>query len=478
MSTTLVYPKTSTQVQPIKRRQTRYMLLLYGGLALLMSLIVIAQASSAYRTAYELFEGIAVVNSTKVDAAEEALQRIANTSQSTADYTALTSDTPLYEQAQNDIFRNFQKYRDQMFILQSNLQSEDEQNAFTVADTYTYSRFWRHVGNLMAQRSDLTAARREYLFADAQLRTRIIPALQRLEAVNFDAMVDAGQRAGTAVSQQVYLLAAFGLALAIGLTALSFWLRGKVRRFITPGLDIALVLGWLLILLMIFDLLALPQQLTSMTDDAYFSVSGASRILVQANQANSAESSAIIDSERTAEWYEQFDLAMKSVALRICGQPDCMQESFKTQGSPYASPSGVAAAQAISTANSEAIDKINPLLARLTYGDEVNSLEDARLAYLDYQAVNVELREKIDSGDTAGAVELNTGVAEGSSQEAFDRFVSAINEVRVVNQQVFDDIWDTQQASLPRNQVLYGVVGYLILMAMIGVGVLHRYREL
>jgi hypothetical protein len=83
---------------------------------------------------------------------------------------------------------------------------DDEKAAFTVADTYTYSRFWRHVGNLMAQRSDLTAARQEYLFADSQLRTRIIPALQRLEALNFDAMVAAGQRAGTEISQQVYLL--------------------------------------------------------------------------------------------------------------------------------------------------------------------------------------------------------------------------------------------------------------------------------
>lgn len=478
MTATIANLKKPTERQSVKRRQTRHMLLIYGGLALLLSLIVIAQSSSAYRTAFDLFQGIAVVNSTKVDAAEEALQRLANTSQATADYTALTSDTPLYEQAQNDIFRNFQKYRDQMFILQSNLQSEDERNAFTVADTYTYSRFWRHVGNLMAQRSDLTAARREYLFADAQLRTRIIPALQRLEAVNFDAMVDAGQRAGTAVSQQVYLLAVFGIALAVGLTALSFWLRGKIRRVLTPGLDIALVLGWVLILLMIVDLLALPQQLTSMTNDAYFSISGASRILVQANQANRAESSAIIDSERTAEWYEQFDAAMESVALRICGQPDCMLTTFTLNGSSVADPSVVNRAEGISPDNAAAIDNVKPLLARLTNGVEVNSLEEARLAYLDYQAVNVALRERIDSGDTTGAVELNTGTADGSSEEAFNRFVNAINEVRVVNQGVFDTIWDTQRESLPRNQVLYGLGGYLILMGLVGIGVLHRYREL
>lgn len=478
MTTNVASLKAPTRRKPVSRRQTRFMLLFYGGLALLLSLVVIAQTSSAYRTAYNLFQGIAVVNSTKVNAAEEALQRLANTSQATADYTALTSDTPLYEQAQNDIFRNFQRYRDQMFVLQSNLQSEDEKAAFTVADTYTYSRFWRHVGNLMAQRSDLAAATQEYLFADAQLRTRIIPALQRLEALNFDAMVAAGQRAGTEISQQVYLLAVFGIVLAIGLTVLSFWLRRKVRRILTPGIDIALVLGWGLVLLMVLNLLALPSQLTQMTNDAYFSISGVSRVLVQANQANRAESSAVIDSDRKANWYKQFDDAVESIGLRICGQPDCMQQTFTAPNNLNINSAAVAGAQSISTANSAVIDNIRPLLAHLTYGDEVLALEKARQAFVDYLAVNAQLRQKIDAGDTRGAVELNTGTADGSSEEAFNRFVSAMNDVRTVNQQVFDDIWNTQRDELPRNQVLYGLAGYLILMGLVVVGVVHRYREL
>jgi len=97
---------------------------------------------------------------------------------------------------------------------------------------------------------------------------------------------------------------------------------------------------------------------------------------------------------------------------------------------------------------------------------------------VDYLAVNSQLRQKIDAGDTKGAVELNTGTADGSSEEAFNRFVSAMDDVRTVNQQVFDDIWNTQRDELPRNQVLYGLAGYLILMGLVVVGVVHRYREL
>jgi hypothetical protein len=155
-----------------------------------------------------------------------------------------------------------------------------------------------------------------------------------------------------------------------------------------------------------------------------------------------------------------------------------MEQPFTLSNSNQVSSQAVVNAQNISADNAAAIDNINPLLARLTYGDEVAALEKARQAYVDYLAVDAQLRQKIDAGNTTGAVELNTGTADGSSEEAFNRFVSAIDEVRTVNQQVFDDIWNTQREILPRNQTLYGLAGYLILMGLVVVGVVHRFREL
>ncbi|MBN8637526.1 MAG: hypothetical protein J0M07_19545, partial [Anaerolineae bacterium] len=87
--------------------QTRVRYALLSGAAVLLTLLTLVQALNAYRTSYELFRGIAEINSTTVDAAENALQYVAQASQSAADYTLLTSDTPLYEQAQNNIFRAF-----------------------------------------------------------------------------------------------------------------------------------------------------------------------------------------------------------------------------------------------------------------------------------------------------------------------------------------------------------------------------------
>src|SRR5262249_61959363 len=118
--------------------QTRNKLLIGGVLALLLSVIVIIQAVNAYNISYSLFRDIAVVNSANVDAAELALEDLASTSQATADYTALTPDNPIFEQSLIAIFRGFESYRDQMFVLKANVQTDAERTAFNVADTYTY----------------------------------------------------------------------------------------------------------------------------------------------------------------------------------------------------------------------------------------------------------------------------------------------------------------------------------------------------
>ena len=77
-------PTPAAALETVRPRlQARFRLLIMGGVATLLALLVIAQASNAYATAYRLFEDIAVRNSTKVDAAEQALQNIASASQAT-----------------------------------------------------------------------------------------------------------------------------------------------------------------------------------------------------------------------------------------------------------------------------------------------------------------------------------------------------------------------------------------------------------
>jgi hypothetical protein len=345
-----------------------------------------------------------------------------------------------------------------------------------VADTYTYSRYWRHISNLMAQRSNVELARKQYLFADDHLRNQIIPSLETLEALNFDGMALTGQQAGSIMASQAFLLALLAIGLAGGLTILSFWLRRKVRRYITPGLDGAMVLAWVVALLMLSNLLSLPEQLRVMISDSYKSISASSRVLVDAGLANRTESTAIIFPERAADWYAAFDNSMALVELRMCGQPGCMTTSDIASGTTDSVDYNLArSARAISAENSAKIGNIVPLLGNVTFRNETATLERARLAYLDYRQTNEQLRSLIDSGDIRGALDLNTG---DTGTGVFNAFVKAIDDERLINRAVFDQVWRQQQAAIPTNQGIYGVIGYLIVMALVVVGVYHRYREL
>jgi len=481
MTTTTAQPRTLPAETPRERRrtlaQTRTRFVALGALAIVLSLFTLVQAFNAYRTSYEVFRGIAEVNSTTVDASERALQYVAQASQAAADYTLLTSDTPLYEQAQNNIFRSFSLYRDELFTLRGNLQSVEEQTAYTTAETFTFSRFWRHVSNLVANRSNDSLARREFLDADNHVRTWITPALQELESLNFDQMVAAGENAGSVIVGQLILFAVPGFALAFLLTYLSFMVRGKVRRYVTPGIDIALVLSYVLVILVTINLADAPNKIDVMINDAYRSVSASARTLVDANLANRAESSLLLDSQNPDSWDVRYRDAMERVVLRLCGQADCTVQTFTTSGDNLRS-GAVSVGQAIAAKDSERIDGIIPLVANVTFSGEATALERARQALQDYQVAHINLRNMIITEDTEGAIQFNTSTDAGTSQEAFNRFADAMEDLRQINRDVFDQTWESQRDALTRNQTLFGLIGYALIVVLLVAGISHRYREL
>jgi hypothetical protein len=210
-----------------------------------------------------------------------------------------------------------------------------------------------------------------------------------------------------------------------------------------------------------------------MTQQAYYSISGASQVLVAGNLANRAESSAIIDVSRAAFWFEQFDNNAALLELRMCGVAGCMAQTFvSTSGNP-----DVAAVQVARAVTSE--DNLDvALIGSVDFPGEAQALENARVAFQDYMVIHRNLQARVEADDLTTAVELNTGTDAGDSEEAYGRFVESIERVQTINRQVFDDIWKQRQVDLPRNRILFGVVGYLLLVVFMVAGVNHRYREL
>ncbi len=480
-----IHPPVATPIPVVERRHfslstlsTRWRLVLGGALAVLLALLALSQSVAAYNTAYGLFSNIAEVSSTTVDASEQALQDLAGTSQAAADYALLSSDTPLYEQAQNNIFRDFSHLRDELFALRNNIQTVDERAVFTIADTYAENRFWRHLMTLVALRSNDEQARQQYLYADDHVRNWISPALSSLESLNYQQMVLSGQQAGTIIAGRIVLLVLPALLVALLVTYLSFQLRRKIHRYLTPGIDAAAVVAWLLLLISFTALSAAPGQLHTMISDSYLSITGSARVLVDANLVNRAESSALLDPENAQAWYGRIDDAVQRVELRMCGQQGCMDKPFTFSSSDEAAAGVVDAARNISTADAATIDGGVPLMANVTFDGETQALEQARLAWADFLKVNAQLRSLIDSGKTADAIQLNTEIGDGTSQEAFNRFAAAMNTERDINRSVFNDVWNSARATLTTNPVLFGIAGYLIVVVLLIVGVYHRFREL
>ncbi|MDX2159988.1 MAG: hypothetical protein SF162_01560 [bacterium] len=456
--------------------QTRVRFALTGLAIMIIALVAMFQASNAYTTTREVFRSITEVNSSLVDASENALQYIAQASQAAADYALLTSDTPLFEQAQNDVFRAFAQYRDEMATLSATLQSDDERAAYTVAETITYSRFWRHVSNLVAQRTNEAVARREYLDADNHVRNWINPALQELERLNYDEMVRAGATAGSVISSQAFRYAVPALAVLFLLGSFSMEVRRKVRRLLTPGVDLALVLSLVLLAVLLTNLNAAPSDLNFMIGNAYRGVSASSRVLVEANLANRAESSALIDPEAVDAWMERFDAAADRIQLRLCGQDECTDSTFVNFTNSL-ERSIVDGALRISAEDSARIDGIAPLAVDVTLLGEGRALEAARIAYNDFIAANTTLRTMIKAGRVEDAILFNTSTDGGTSQEAFLRLEEAINRLITLHRDVFDQTWANVGSTLQRNQQI-AVIGYGAIAILALLGALHRYREL
>jgi hypothetical protein len=229
---------------------------------------------------------------------------------------------------------------------------------------------------------------------------------------------------------------------------------------------------------MLINLVNAPNQLNVMIQDSYRSVSGSSRVLVDANLANRAESSELLDPDRADAWNTLFDNEAQLVELRMCGQVNCTQKSFTSGDADQPNASVVSAANNISPDNSAKIEGIVPLIANVTFSGETAALEQARVAFQDFLTVNTNLRGLVQANRMAEAIDLNTSIDAGKSQDTFNQFVTAINQVRDINHTVFDQVGQSATQTLQANRILFGLGGYLLIGIFLVSGVYHRYREL
>ncbi len=443
-----------------------------------LSVVVASRTLDVYDSAYRMFGGIVQQNSVRVDAVEQALQHIAAVSASTADLSSAAANSATHQSALLTIYAEFAQFRDAMFTLHADLDS-DGQTLYLGVEQAAYNEFWPQIGLAIAaeQNNNISGAKAAYLNADNSLTREIMPGLQQLETTNFAVMKNAEQSAGGVIVSESVVLAGMLLVLAGTLTGLSFWMRSMVRRVITPGIDAAMIVAWLVALGAINQLFALPEGMRSMVEDAYYSVTASARVLDVANLGKRIEGTELLDLDHVALWQQNFDKTKAEIGLRMCGQADCLNQPF-TSGSDQVSIQAYQNAKAISPADSLSIGGIVPLVANVTYAGEAQTLDTARKAYLDYLTIDGQIRQLIQSNQLALAIGLNTGTQPGQSDEAFGRFVTAMEHEKAINRAAFDHIWQAEQTALPNNRLVYGAIGSGLVIGLLAAGVYQRYQEL
>jgi hypothetical protein len=446
--------------------------LIGAGIALLaLTVLALVVANNSYTTTLELFRGLVEVNAAKVNASEAALAAIARVDSQAANFIATAPDDAKHWDSLDGIHRSFQEFRAQMGTVRANLASESETTTYNQAERYAFDDFWQHIGNLLSAQivGDRAAAIRSYVTADNYLQNQVVVYLLKLETLNYSAMEATKKSAAGIIAVRTFMMAVIAFGLAILLTVASFWLRGKVKRYLTPGLDLAMVVAWIIALVLFFDLARTPGQLDRMVDDAYKSVTGSARVLVIGNQADINQSGAVIDSAGIDDWNKKFDKNIADVERRICGTTGCLQSSFTTTNSSDDVRGAVASA-----AKAAPVDNLIPLVGNVTFEGEAAALERARVALVKYLALNKNVRDLLAKNQVDDASLLATG----DSAKAFETFSNEIANVQNINKGIFEETWQTVQGTLTRDLVLLIFGGYLVVFIGIIAGVIHREREL
>jgi len=457
------------------RITTRLRLIGIGAGLIALTLFTLYAANSSYNTTLELFRGLVEVNATKVNASEAALAAIARVDSQAANFIATAPDDPKHWTSLDGIHSSFQDFREEMFKVKANLASDSEREVYQKAERYAFDDFWQHIGNLLTAQiaGDRAKAIHEYVTADNYLQNQVVVYLLKLESLNYSAMEATKRSATGIIAGRTLIMNVVTFGLAILITAASFWLRGKVKRYLTPGLDLAMVLAWLIAIILFIDLARTPGQFNLMVDDAYRSVTGSARVLAIGNQADINQSGSVIDTSGIDDWNRKFDKNIGDVELRVCGTQGCLQNSFTTSATSDDLRGNIRASAQKPTA-----DNLLPLVGNVTFDGEAAALERARLALRDYLTINQQVRALLTKNQVDDASLLSTGDAKGQSSEAFKRFTDEISNVQKINKAVFDDTWTSVQNTLNRNMLWFIVAGYVVVLISIAVGVIHREREL
>ncbi len=303
-----------------------------------------------------------------------------------------------------------------------------------------------------------------YRNADTILHQSLLPAVDKLDKVNTDALNAAYAHDGGAFTGTLLLTLLAGGLLLAALAAVQLFLHQRVRRTLNPGLLAATIIAILYLFHTAIAFIAVGNRFKAAKEEAFDSVHALWRARATAFDANADESRWLLDRPLATDY----------------------EKAFLTKRNLIAEPPGLgyaAVAQAYRENDRQKLGMIGALKGFL--GDELNNLtfEGEREAAADtlrywgeYVGLDGEIRKLENAGQHDKAVALCTGNNPGQSNFAYTQFDDALEKTLNINQKEFDANLTEARAILRPFDALNFVVLLLIVGAAF-VGLLPRLRE-
>jgi hypothetical protein len=467
----------SSSLSRIEGWDARTKLWVCSAAGILGSLLIMILVTMAYQSSYDLFYSVRNQSSASVQAADRALSDIANVETDAVNFVITQDSNKAHADSNTALHSDFTKFRQDMFDLRSTVSSKDIENVKNV-ERLAYDEFWQHIGAMLSARSrqDTTTTISEFVAGAAVLNDDskgIFAYLRVIEQGNYNLMVSTEHEAGSTIGTWAFLVIVLGGSLAVWLSLISLWLRRRIKRYLTPGLDFAVILSWVCVIVVFSQLIELPSQMVKMVEDAYYSVSAANRAMTFANQANLVESALIAQPDQKGLWDAAFKNYNAKTLMAICGSDTCISDSLALHDGPTIDQSAINEATSLKVIVQKAIG-ITPLYANITFPGEADTLRQALQDYQTYLADDATLRNYVANGQLDFATTLDLG----QSDDHFTRFTKDMVHERDINQAVFDEVGQSIEDALPSARLVLGFVAYTLIIIGIGGGVLQRSREL
>ena len=309
--------------------------------------------------------------------------------------------------------------------------------------------------------------------ANALVNSELLPAAGALNDANETVLNNTWiDRNSAFTAERVGLIAAAVPSLAV-LVWLQYFLAGRTRRILNPGLLAATLAMATATLWAALDAGASATALTSAKQDAFDSVRAIWKSRAVGYSANADESYFLLDAPNKQSYATTFqkkiiDLTDRDFLAKASRQRflDQRVTPFERRGCPE-------------TVKEDFAGLLGVELGNVTFAGECAAAANAYKTLASYLDIDAKIRDLDKSGQRDAAIALNVGVDPGQSNFAFDLFDKALGKIIDINQTAFDASVQQAEGDLAPLPWIVGAAGVLaVVLAFVGLRPrLDEYRS-